>query len=196
MTKWEQVALGCRQHRCPRVALMKRVAPSRFPNGSVATAADQRSSCLRDHRRENVPSISETGFSAHVVRVREAGLRRALIALAAYGTLFRSRDCRHHDVQVSRRGIRRCSVVSLCQIPRGGNPPRPSYGEQAPHETSTISSSSSGSSAPAPKSSIGAEGRGLRRTWDPVRYEPVLCIVHVEAQPKDSCSAARVGGGT
>ena len=29
-----------------------------------------------------------------------------------------------------------------------------------------------------------------------VRYDPVLRIVHVEAQPKDSCSTARVGGGT
>ena len=29
-----------------------------------------------------------------------------------------------------------------------------------------------------------------------VRYDPVLRVVHVEAQPKDSCSTARVGGGT
>jgi hypothetical protein len=27
-----------------------------------------------------------------------------------------------------------------------------------------------------------------------VKYDPVLRIVHVEAQPKDSCSTARVGG--
>jgi hypothetical protein len=29
-----------------------------------------------------------------------------------------------------------------------------------------------------------------------VRYDPVLRIVRVQAQPKASCSTARVGGGT
>ena len=29
-----------------------------------------------------------------------------------------------------------------------------------------------------------------------VRYDPALRTVHVEAQPKDSCRTARVGGGT